>query len=294
MMKGLDAALAMMPSWRRKPPQPEHQPLPLPSQHADATTDDQRPDDTWSDPLRAAGLSLLFGTGGRPNAADIVRLVEDARVTGLLARVSHVAPEAEGWLELLASGLTFDLRGLAPAASAPLMPVHQSYGYGDGGEPVRGAIELVPSGHIVAGAALMPILRIMLGLASTLVMQLPGVLGVAWHPAGTVMEPRYFSRLVMAWLAGGAFPALGLTALHTAADGSVASRGLAHFTGQEMQLEGRPGEAAADTVKLAIRVVDHLVRHGRIAEAQRIGSGADALLAEPSQVGKLVLIWRDA
>ncbi|MFD2136398.1 hypothetical protein ACFSLT_16960 [Novosphingobium resinovorum] len=101
----------------------------------------------------------------------------------------------------------------------------------------------------------------MMGLAANLALELP-VRAVGWAPAQTWMEPRYFCRSVLNWLGGGAFPALGLTALLQAEDGSLASRGLAHFTGQEVQLEGRRGEAAADTVKLAVRVIDQLVRRG--------------------------------
>ncbi|WP_260923592.1 hypothetical protein [Novosphingobium sp. 9] len=71
-------------------------------------------------------------------------------------------------------------------------------------------------------------------------MRLP-VVAVGWGPAETLMDPSYFARIVMNWLGGGAFPVLGLTAIAVASDGSVASRGLAHFTGQELQLQGREG-----------------------------------------------------
>jgi hypothetical protein len=238
------------------------------------------------------GLSLLFRSGERPGADDIASLMEASRETGLLARVSHRPKADAGWLELLASGLTFDLRGLAPAQPGHGIEVHQGFGF-EGDHAIAGyeAVELVPAGHIAGGAGLEPVLRILTGLATNLALNLP-VSAIYWHAAHTLMEPRYFSRLVLNWLGGGAFPALGLTAFVRAEDGSVASRGLAHFTGQEMQLEGRAGESPADTLKLAVRVVDHLVRYGRITEPRTIGTGPDALLAEPSQVGRLVLVWR--
>lgn len=239
------------------------------------------------------GLSLLFRRGERPSADDIARLLDGSRGTGLLARVSHRPDPEAGWLELLASGLTFDLIGLDPADPVQSAEAEQSFGFED--EPSLAdweAVGLLPSGHVVAGAGLQPILRTMTGLAANLALNLP-VCAVHWRPADTLMEPRYFSRLVLNWLGGGAFPALGLTSLVQAQDGSLITRGLAHFTGQEMQLEGRAGEAPADTMKLAIRVIDHLVRHGRITEPGRIGNGPDALLAEPSQVGRLVLVWRE-
>lgn len=242
-------------------------------------------------------LFLLFPPGTRPAAETLVDLVATGAATGLSARVSHRPEPDAGWLELLASGLTFDVRGLAPAAAAPALAVHglASHRLGFNGEPdLAGheAIALVPSGHIVAGVGLQPVLRTMMGMAAGFALGLPAS-AVSWGPAGTLMEPRTFARMVLDWLAGGAFPALGLTALLRAEDGSIASRGLSQFIGQEMQMEGRAGESPQDTAKLAIRVIDHLVREGRVLEPRRIGAGPDALLAEPSQVGRLVLVWRE-
>lgn len=276
MVNGLDAALEFGPIRSHRQTNVEHEALPHSSQYE----------------VSGSGLSLLFRAGERPDADNIARLVASARESGLPAMVSHRPVPDAGWLEILASGLTFDIRGLAPAEPAGAVAVEHRFGFeeeGDGGayEPV----ELVPSGHIAAGAGLQPVLRTMMGLAANLAFELP-VTGLYWQPARTLMAPDYFSRMVLNWLGGGAFPALGLTALLRAGDGSVASRGLAHFTGQEMQIEGRAGEPPAETMKLAIRVIDHLVRQGPISEAQGIGTGADALLFEPSQVGKLVLVWR--
>lgn len=242
---------------------------------------------------RHAGVSLLFPAGLRPTQDDVVCLLEASADTGLAAHVSYRPAEDMGWLELLVSGLTFDLRGLAPGEEAEACPVEHRYGF-EGALPSGDleAVELVPSGHIAAGAALEPVLRIMAGLAANLTLNLPAV-AVSWHSARTAMEPRYFSRIVLNWLSGGAFPALGLTALVAGPDGSVASHGLAHFTGQEMQLEGRADEPQAETVKLAIRLVDYFVRNGRAEEPQAIEAGDQRLLVEPSKAGKVVLVWRE-
>jgi hypothetical protein len=237
-----------------------------------------------------SGLSLLFRPGERPSADDLIHLIDSGQASGPAARVSHRPDARHGWLELLASGLTFDVRGLSPLEALDTAPL-DSYGnrvFGfTGSDPERQyeAVEIALSHHIMAGAGLQPVVRTMVGLAANLT-------AVRWHPADTLMEPRYFVRVVLAWLAGGAFPALGLTALTQAQDGSIASRGLAHFTGQEMRLEATAGESPAEAVQLAIRVIDDLVREGRIATPRKIGAGKDALLAEPSQVGKLVLVWR--
>lgn len=234
---------------------------------------------------------LLFPAGARPTVDDIVRLL-DAPESGMAVRISHRPPAEEGWLELLASGLTFDLRGLSPSAAVPHEPMPHAYGFPETRtEEALEALSLVPSGHIAAGASLGPVLRTMLQLAANLANRLEAG-AVQWRPAGTVMEPRYFSGAVFNWLTGGAFPALGLTALTPASDGSVASTGLSHFIGQEMQLEGRAGEASNESVKLAIRLVDYLVRHGPLNENHEIPTDAGILLAEPSRVGKRVWIWR--
>ncbi|EIZ79548.1 hypothetical protein WSK_1884 [Novosphingobium sp. Rr 2-17] len=242
---------------------------------------------------RAAGVSLLFPAGSRPTQDRLAQLLASSGETGFAARISHRPRDDLGWLELLVSGLTFDIAGLAPGKGDELVEGEHRYGFDDAPPPTAPeAITLVPSGHISAGATLDPVLRAMAGLAANLALNLP-VAAVQWHSARTVMEPRYFARVVLNWLAGGAFPALGLTALVPAPDGSITSDGLAHFTGQEIQLQGRAGEARADTVKLAIRLVDHFVQVGRITHSQTIEAGDHRLVAEPSQVSKRVLIWRE-
>lgn len=240
------------------------------------------------------GVSLLFPAGARPAAADVCRRLR-APESGVAARVAHDAHVAEGWLELLASGLTFELRsvGLRGGAVAPALHEHR-YGF-LGSDPFGDVemMELIPSGHIAAGAGLQPVVRTMAGLAASLALELSAC-AVGWSAAGTLMEPRYFSRVVLGWLGGGAFPALGLTALIPGEDGGVVSHGLSHFIGREMRLEPRAGESRADAVKVAIRVIDELVRQGPPAGPCTIAAGAESLVAEPSQVGNVIWVWREA
>ncbi|KQM13860.1 hypothetical protein [Novosphingobium sp. Leaf2] len=240
-------------------------------------------------------LSLLFAPGTRPTADRMAALIEAAARDGLAARVSHCPPAEQGWLEVLASGLTFDVRGLAPAKSAPTPAIQDSFGFDDDRPTATDheALTLLPASHILAGAAQMPVVRTMMGLAANLALHLP-VRAVAWGPAQTVMEPRYFSRAVMNWLAGGPFPAHGLVALQPRADGTIVSRGLVFFTGQEMQMEAKTGESPAEAQSHAAFAIDGLIRHGAIDEPVRLAQGPSALIAEPSKVGKLVLVWREA
>lgn len=243
----------------------------------------------------ASGVSLLFAPGARPDAGAVEALLErPAGQEAQPARVSHSGDAASGSLELLASGLTFDLSGLAPASPAPLPPAGHVYGLDVAiAGSVLEAITLQAGEHVAAGGALVPVVRVMAGLAAQLA-GLPGVAAIAWQPAGTWVEPVFFARVVAAWLAGGAFPALGLTALERTADGGVESTGLAWFTGQEMRLEPVAGEEAAATVKVAMRLVDALVAHGRLAARQTFaGPDGGLLVAEPEAGGRLVRVWRE-
>lgn len=241
---------------------------------------------------RPQGASLLFAEGLRPSAEALMNLFASGGMAGAAARISHRSEDCEGWLEILASGLTFDLRGLVPADPAPECKTVHAYGFTDGmpDEPLA-AVEIVPGAHVAAGAVLLPVVRAMAGLTANLALNLP-VSAVAWHAAGTCMEPRFFSRSVFNWLAGGTFPAQCLTALVRASDGRIGSQGLAVFAGQEMQLVGAPEENPADAMRLAVNVVDYLVRNGPIAAPCEITGLGPALVAEPSGYGNLVWIWR--
>lgn len=242
-----------------------------------------------------AGFSLLFAAGARPCVAEVERLLQTPPSADLpSARISHRPDDMEGWLELLASGLTFDLAGLAPAPAAPLPRAAHRFGIGDDAA-AKGfeAVSLLPGEHIVAGSAQLAVVRVMAGLAARLA-GLKGVRAVAWHPAASWMEGGYFTRVVSAWLGGGVFPALGLSAFESTADGGIESVGLRFFTGQELRVEALAGEARADTVKLAVRTVDMLVRHGPLAErATLVGPAGEPLTVEPDAGGKVLRLWRE-
>jgi hypothetical protein len=247
-----------------------------------------------------AALSLLFAAGDRPSAEDVERALSalpgdtSAKPGRAITRITDSRKGEEGWLELLASGMTFDLTGLAPAVSAPVPAAVHFFGLP--AEAVEGAfeaIEIVPGPHLEGGGAMMPVVRTMASVASALAAKL-GAQTVCWAPARSWMDPSYFARIVDGWLNGGAFPALGFTGIERSHDGSVESDGLAYFTGQELRVDARRGEAAAATVKLAVRAIDHLVRHGRVERRERLtGPDGEALLAEPSAGGRIVRLWRE-
>ncbi len=238
----------------------------------------------------STGASLLFAASSRPSIDDVEALLSSGDAGAPVARISHRPAAEQGWLELLASGLTFDISGLRPADPLPPLDLHHFYGFETNPrlESLE-AVELVPGGHIAGGGAMPPVVRTLAGLSAALALQMP-VAAVAWHSAGTVMAPAYFARVVMNWLSGGAFPALGLATLVPAEDGTISSQGLATFCGQEFKLEAASGEHRPDVMKLALRVADHIVRRGPLTVPGLIED--TGFFAEPLQAGKLVWVWR--
>lgn len=241
-----------------------------------------------------AGLSLLFANGKRPGADEIVRLIEASEIAGAAAHVSYRPPDdSEGLLELLVSGLTFDLVGLSPAPAPALPP--RAHLFGLSAQDLRDGLEaitLVPGHHLSGGPAMIPVVQAMLGLAGHIALPLD-VAAVCWHPAQSWMEPQYFSRVALGWLSGGPFPALGLTALeHTA--GGARSHGLAFFAGQELLVRRRAGESPADTAKLAVRIIDFVIANGPFRRATELqGPDGELLRVVPAAFGKQVTIERD-
>lgn len=242
-----------------------------------------------------AGLYLLFPREERPDAARVAEAVESlARVS-----VSH-DPAAEGgeasgggWLELLIDGMTFDLTGLAPARPAGLPEVNFRFDCpADFPLERHSAVRLVAGPHLTAGAGSQPVVRAQAALGSALAEALPGVAAFAWEPAQSITGAEFFRSAVAAWLAGGPFPALGLTAFRSTLDEGIQSVGLAHFTGQEVRLEPALVTDPADAVRLAIRLVNQLVGTGKLARSERITApDGGMLLLEPSANGRFVRVF---
>lgn len=207
--------------------------------------------------------------------------------------LGHQPTDGDGWLELLVSGLSFDLTGLAPAP--PETPPARCHAFGLDGPELPDdleAVRLMPSPHVIDGAALPPVVRTITALAVALA-QLGHVRAVCWHPARTVTETALFVRMIGAWLDGGAFPSLGLAALVQEDDGGWRSEGLAFFTGQELRIEPdarvQPGEAR----KLAVRLIHRLVEQGPIdTVGELFGYDGSLLDVEPSLDRRLLRIWR--
>lgn len=240
-----------------------------------------------------AGLSLLFAAGERPSASHLEWLLASESHVSSRVRVTYRSEEAEGWLELLVNGLTFDLTGLSPSSPDGPPPMEHQFGLSlDVAKFDFEAITLAPAAHIAGGRAMIPVVRTMVGLATDISSMLP-VKAICWHPVGSWMEPAYFSRVVANWLSGGAFPALGLAAVRVDEAGIAESVGLEFFAGQEVRVEAVTGEPRAETVKRAVRIIDYIVRHGSLEALLELQEAdGEPVLAEPSRDGRQVRVWR--
>lgn len=206
---------------------------------------------------------------------------------------SEEGGQEEGWLELLANGLTFDLTGLAPQVGSEMPELAHSYGLPAGFEArEHQAILVRPGPHLAAGGAMFPVVRTLAMIAANLT-DLAGVKAVAWHPARAISDADYFRRSVLRWIEGGVFPGLGLAALVPTDDGGLQSEGLSLFTGQEMRMRPEVVTDRAEASKIALRLLNWLVENGRITESfDFTGPSGETLRLEPVENFGFVEVWR--
>jgi hypothetical protein len=139
---------------------------------------------------------------------------------------------------------------------------------------------------------LLPVLRTHALLAARLA-SLPQVQAVAWHTAGSWNSPEHFRSHVMRWIEGGAFPGLGLAALVSKPDGSIASEGLQLFTGQELVLADDLAEDRAVGARVALRLMHWLVDNGALTQREILtGPSGEQLLLEPSSDRRLIKVCK--
>lgn len=202
-----------------------------------------------------SGVALLFAQGCRPSVEAIDRLLAGLPAGGMLS-VSHRGEADLGCLELLRRGLSFDLRGLAPARSAAMPVVMQKLGLDDD-EAQLEAVTLLAGRHLQGGGHLMPVLRTHLDVALAL-MALPELRAVIWARSGVMMGPEHFARMVGGWLEGGSWPVPGLVALLRQDDDALVSYGLSFFTPRQVRVDAAEGARAAQA-EIAALLVGRLV-----------------------------------
>ncbi|MEP3051258.1 MAG: hypothetical protein ABJP48_09160 [Erythrobacter sp.] len=263
----------------------------------------------------ADGLHLLFAKGKRPDGAAIKEFVAGqsglilshgpARSTPMHLVVDEEAQEAPSnvksrstdfvWAELLRDGLTYDLEGIAPGPACDFAETEFRFDLDRApSASMYESLRLLPGQHLIGGANTIPIMRGMVGLARDITHHFEHVEVVIWPPAKCAIGRRFFESASTAWLEGGAFPALGLTAFKQTVDGALQSVGLDFWVGQELRLEPPLAADKVSATRLGVRLVNHLVLAGKVEESERIvAPDGTRLVMRPSENQKFVRVWRD-
>jgi hypothetical protein len=235
--------------------------------------------------------SLLFQPGMRPDSAAVRALAQGDGGFSISLDPDESQANEGAWLELLASGLTFDLRGLAPGPAAAAPPSRHVYGVGEPAEvgPLE-AITLQPGPHLAGGRTMLPVVRCLAWLTARLA-GLDGGRAVAWHPARCWSAPEAFRGGVQRWIEGGPFPAFALAALAPDADQALQSEGLALLVGQELRVAPLVTEDRAAQGRIALRAMHWLVENGPLrAPRQVTGPDGEKLALEPSANRRFVTV----
>lgn len=199
------------------------------------------------------------------------------------------------WIELLRSGLTFDCSGFAPGPAAPFPDLAHRFDLAAMPAPSsHEAVVLRAGPHVAAGGNSMPLMRELLALGCDVVRQFDDLAAVGWGPSATAIGRRYFESVASAWLDGGPFPALGLTAFAQTPDGGLETTGLSFWIGRELRIEPSLAADRVAATRLGIRLVNHLVIIGGLETDDRIVAPDGSRLAlRPSRSRAVIEVWRD-
>lgn len=154
-------------------------------------------------------------------------------------------------------------------------------------------LQLLPGPHVSAGGNSLPVAKALVGLASDLLRHFDDLVAVVWPPSNSVIGRRFFESTTSAWISGGPFPALGLTAFRETLDGAVQSVGLEYWIGQEIRIEPPLSADPVAATRLGVRLVNQLVILGGIEGSERIvGPDGSRLLLTLSRNQKFIRVSR--
>lgn len=204
-------------------------------------------------------------------------------------------PGQQNWIELLCDGLTFDLAGLAPGSASVFPVIEHCFDFTEIPAPATcDALSIRPGPHLTAGGRSLPVVRAMLALARDLTLCFDDIIALCWSPSRSVMGRQFFETVVTAWLDGGPFPALGLTAFAQTDDGALQSVGLDFWIGQELRIEPPLSNDRVAATRLGIRLVNQLVLGGAITADERILAPDGArLVLRPARDRSVIGVWRE-
>lgn len=272
-----------------------------------------RPHEIESGHAVAKGISLLFASGNRPDSgaiAEFAALNSETSLTHDPAALQPLALGGEGgpghaegagrndgrrWVELLRSGLTFDLVGLAPGEPMPIPETGHCFDFPDRETALScEALLLHPGPHLAGGERSPPVVRELLALARDLARHFEHLQAVVWPHAHSLIGKRFFESTITAWLDGGAFPALGLTSFNDSPDGSLLSVGLDYFIGQELCIEPPLATDKLAATRLGIRLINQLVLTGGIDGDERVmGPDGSSLILRLSDDRSLIRVLNE-
>ncbi len=264
----------------------------------------------------ANGLYVLFATGKRPDRAAVRDFVASQRMVSLTHDPTEDLPvhlaasdgrqlrQGEGnhvrdteciWVELLRDGLMFDLIGLAEGSAVGFPKIERQFDLGEALGPARyEALQLVPGHHLTGGERTMPVVKGLMALARDLVHHFDEIEAVFWPPSASAIGRRFFESVSTAWLDGGAFPALGLTAFRETTDGALQSVGLDFWIDQELRIEPPLSIDKISATRLGVRLINQLVLVGGIEGSERIvAPDGNLLVMRTSRNGKFIRVWRE-
>lgn len=263
----------------------------------------------------AEGLYLLFAKGKRPDPARITTFANSqtevsishdpaaGQLTNAWAEESAVVSDDGGrsaedetfWVELLRGGLTFDLHGLAPGDPVPFTAAAHRFDLERVPTAVtHEAIRLTPGRHLAGGQTTLPVAKGLLAVARDVMNHFEAAEAVFWPPSASAIGRRYFDSVATAWIEGGPFPALGLTAFIETMDGALQSVGLDHWIGQELRIESPLSSDRIAATRLGVRLVNQLVMVGGVEGDERIvAPDGNRLILRVSRNGRFVRVMRE-
>jgi len=140
----------------------------------------------------------------------------------------------------------------------------------------------------------MPVVKAMIALARDLVHHFESLEAVVWPTSQSAIGRRFFESVTTAWLDGGPFPALGLTAFRETIDGAMQSTGLDFWIGQELRIEPPLSSDKVAATRLGVRLVNQLIAVGGIEGDERIvAPDGTRLLLRTSRNWRFIRVSRE-
>jgi len=265
----------------------------------------------------SSGLYLLFPRGQRPEDNALRDFVAEQRTVSIthdpggqgphdgegsdeagaepLAMRTRATADRHRIIELLREGLTFDLAGLAPGEAGDFPDVRHRFDLDELPGPERfEPMFIAPGQHLVGGERSIPVVKGLIGLARDFVHHFDMLSAVVWPHSASAIGRRYFESISTAWLDGGAFPALGLTAFREMSDGALQSEGLAFWIDQELRIEPPVSHDKVAATRLGVRLINQLILVGGVDQGERIvAPDGTQLVMRPSRNGMFVQVWRE-